>query len=244
MENICFIIAHRYYRAYTSYIAHYVNNIQKFYKDSFVIIVDNNSTYIDDIKELLKDYNNIVIIDNETLCKFEIGAYKRGIQYMIDNDLLMKYEYVVFSQDNFVLKNKLEFSGLLKYDVRACSFVTRPRHREHYDKEEVKTMFSKTGVSLDTPTVDLCWCNSFILHRSNLIKFLEIVKDLVITVRLQSEYSERYLSAILYHLNNRCASSLYTHVTYDCWTIDIINTRVRHYFIKRLQQKNENTPDK
>jgi len=74
--KVCFIISHKYYRNYESYIQYYVDNIQKFYPESLCIIVDNNSTHIDDIINKLNTYNNVIILSNVSLCKFEIGAYK------------------------------------------------------------------------------------------------------------------------------------------------------------------------
>ena len=121
MENICFVISHKYYRTYPSFIKLYVDNIQKFYDNSLILICDNNSKYICDIKDIFKDYTNVIIIDNNTECKFEIGAYNCGINYIINNNILEKYEYYVFTQDNFIIKNKYDFNNLINNNVTACT---------------------------------------------------------------------------------------------------------------------------
>ena len=56
MNKVCFIISHFYNRNYTSYIKYYIDNIQYFYNDSLIIIVDNNSKYIADINILFNPY--------------------------------------------------------------------------------------------------------------------------------------------------------------------------------------------
>ena len=73
-NKVIFIIAHKYFRGYESYIEYYINNIKKFYEKSLIIVVDNNSNYKDDIFDKLKIYDNVVLLDNDIKCKFEIGA--------------------------------------------------------------------------------------------------------------------------------------------------------------------------
>ena len=81
-----------------------------------ILIVDNNSPYLEDIENILKKYINLKIIINNSKCKFEIGAYNEGIRYIQNNNLLNNYEYFIFSQDNFVLKSHSS------------------RHREYYNE--------------------------------------------------------------------------------------------------------------
>ena len=50
MNKLCFIISHKYYKSYKSFIKYYVDNIKKFYPNSFILIVDNNSENLEDIK--------------------------------------------------------------------------------------------------------------------------------------------------------------------------------------------------
>ncbi len=252
-EKIFFTIAMKYYRNYETYIKYYIDNIQTFYKDSYILIVDNNSKYIEDIIYLLKDYKNLKIIINNSQCKFEIGAYNEGIRYLQDNNLINEYDFFVFSQDNFVIKNKYDFNLLLDGNILACSF-------NKFEKESITCPFKndsryinilkKINVYDKTNEFNLCWCHSFILHNSVVNKYYDITKDEVIISRSDgSEQSERYLSGILYYLNNYkyvsiCGEIENTNILgYDCWKVDIENDSLSNFFVKRVQQKNENTKD-
>ena len=104
MNNICFIIAHKYVRGYPSYVKHYINNVKAAYGDeALVIITDNNSEHKDDIFDQLKDLEGVILLDNNIESKFELGGYQVGLQYVLDNNLTDKYEYYVFTQDTFIL---------------------------------------------------------------------------------------------------------------------------------------------
>ena len=110
--NVCFIISCKYNRNYINFIKYCIDNIIKYYTNYLIIIVDNNSIYINDLISLfnLLNYKNIIILINSNECKFEIGAYNFGIVYLIQNNLIDKYDYFIFTQDNFVLKNKYDFN--------------------------------------------------------------------------------------------------------------------------------------
>jgi hypothetical protein len=82
------------------------------------------------------------------------------------------------------------------------------------------------------------------------MSYYNIVKDIVVTSRFDgSIQSERFLSNILYYLNNNKYISICGDIDtigslgYDCWTVDIENSQVNNYFIKKVQQKNESTRD-
>ena len=125
MENskLCFIICHRYNKNYKSYIQYYIDNIQKFYKDSFVVIVDNNSIDLHVIEKRLENYKNIKIIVNNSKSKYEPGAYNEGIRYLKKNNMISNFDYFIFSQDTFVLKNKFDVKKeLIDKNIMACSF--------------------------------------------------------------------------------------------------------------------------
>lgn len=92
----------------------------------------------------------------------------------------------------------------------------------------------------------LCWCSSFILNKIKVIDYLNIVKDIVIVNRHESEASERYLSGILYYLNNHIMTSINnidSSKKYDCWKVNLYDSFPGIYFVKRVQQKNERTID-
>lgn len=254
MEKICFVIAIKYYRNYTSYIQHYVDNIQKFYQNSYIILVDNNSTHIQDIIDILKDYKNLKIIINNSECKFEIGAYNEGIRYIQNNNLIDVYNYFVFSQDTFVLNNKFNFDELTINNIYACCFnhydnIPFENNLNIYDDICIKIL-NKINIYEKLNEYNCCWCNSFILHKSKINDYYNIVKDEIIICRFGgSVQSERYLSGILYYLNNYKYISICGDMSspsilgYDCWNVDIKNNNFQTYFIKSVQQKNENTID-
>jgi hypothetical protein len=253
MFNICFIIAVKYYRNYKSYVQYYVDNIQKYYPNNYTILVDNNSKYIQDLVNIFKEYNNVIILINKSTSKFEIGAYNEGIRYVFNNDLLNTYDYFVFSQDNFVLKNKFDFNELYNYNILACSFnhwsnMTNYCNLRLHDSIIINIL-KKINVYERIDEYNLCWCNSFILHSSKINDYYDIVKDLIIEYRHHSERSERYLPGILYYLNNFKYESICGAIDnidtlgYDCSTVDVINDNISRYFVKTTQQKNESTID-
>jgi hypothetical protein len=243
--KLCFIISHKYYRNYTSYIQYYVDNIQLFYPGSLCIIVDNNSTHINDIIVKLKDYKNVIILTNASKCKFELGAYKVGISYLLNNNLLDKYDYTIFSQDNFVLKNKYDFNELRNKNICACSLTnSNPgQYVEQLDTIQSQIILKKLYLLNSIKKISLCWCNSFILHNTKIIDFFDIIKNNIITIREESVISERYLGAILYYLNNYSNYGLNNHnnLTYNVYNIDIFYCSNIEYFIKRTQSKTELT---
>lgn len=248
--SVVFVISHRYYRNYPSYIKYYVDNIQSFYNtNAFVLIVDNNSKHIQDIKDLFVDYNNTIILTNETECKFEVGAYKVGIQYLLENQI--QYEYCVFSQDNFVLKRKFDFGELTNNNIKACPVNHFCLPREDYYEPKLYDILKKYGFENMIDIMSLCWCNTFVLHVSCIIPFMEKTNHIQkITNREESCASERYLSGILHILNNNKSVSIDGDISskeilgYDCWTVDLINESIpTRYFVKRIQAKNETTVD-
>lgn len=245
MHRPCFIISHRYYRNYPSYILHYIENIQKFYENSIIILVDNNSKYLDDIKIQLKP--DIIVLVNDTECKFEIGAYKVGINYIISNNLLNDYDYYVFTQDNFIIKNKYDFDILDKNNTFAAALdIFKVSNNEFYQNQIVMNILKSINLEKKIDDLTLCWCNSFVLNKTKVIDYLNIVKDIVIINRNQSEASERYLSGVLYYLNNHIMSSINkidSNKKYDCWKVNLYDSFPGIYFVKKIQQKNERTID-
>ena len=62
-----------------------MERINKLYPNSYVLIVDNDSHNLEDIKSVLSKYPNVAIIINDSDCMFEIGAYKHGIRFLAAN---------------------------------------------------------------------------------------------------------------------------------------------------------------
>ena len=245
--RIGFVIAHKYYRGYPSYIKYYITNIQKFYKNSYILIVDNNSTYLEDIQESLKDIDNtnIQLIVNDSSQKFELGAYNYGIQYLINNDLVNSFDYVVFAQDTFVLKNKYDFNNLEINNVKACSLTTY--YPDGYLSHIWEPILTNLGMCDNLDKMTFCWCVSFILSKSSIITFHNLTKDAPVTIRVDSEATERWLARILYHLNNNSNFNIdgdIRHLKYDCHSVNIYDTHPMYYFVKRTQRKTDTTQDK
>lgn len=246
--RVAFVISHRYERGNQSYIEYYVNNIQKFYENSLVIIVDNNSDNLDDIIPQLEKYNNVKILINNTSCKYEVGAYKVGIQHMIDNNMYDKYDYIVFTQENFVIKQKYNFNEFLNNGITAASISGESEYfkRDIYNNMN-KDIYTKlvAKMKIDNPEekMSVCFCNSFVLHSSKITKFLNLTKDIIITSKSGAWDSEFWLSPILYYLNNNKITFLQREDSwkeYDWYNIDLLYDDENVdgiYFMKRLQSR-------
>lgn len=204
-------------------------------------------------------YNNVIILQNKSNCLFEIGAYKYGIEYMETCELLDKYCFFVFTQDNFILKNKYDFDILLKNNIFACTInehskVSNGKCGFFYSKD-VQDMLTKVNNTENSQKiicvedVTFCWCISFVLHKSVVLQFYEYIKDIVVTDRLESEYGERYMAIILYKLNNYKNFSIDGDANtidllgYDYMNVDPLNNNIKNFFVKKCQQKNEKTLD-
>lgn len=247
-KKVVFIIAHKYFRGYESYLKYYVENILKFYGDnSLTLIVDNNSEYPQDVFKTLPSKNNVVTLTNNIECKFEIGAYQVGLNHVLDNNLLDKYDYFVFAQDTFVLKNKVNFNSLLKNRIYACpinSYI-----QDGVRKDICDTILNNLGINNNLDKVTFCWCNSFIVYKSKIHKLHEFLKKIVIKTKIESEATERFLPRILWELNEfknddidgdiRCLRN-----KYNCWDVNLNTPSINSFFVKKIQSKNEKTVDK
>jgi hypothetical protein len=243
--KVLFIIAQKYVKGFPCFIEYYVQNIRTFYPDnSFILIVDNNSTYLNEIQEKMAGIPKLLIITNTSESKFELGAYKFGVKYILENHLHLSYSYFVFSQDSYVIKNKFPFETL--ENVLATSIVRFRDPFGLFKNTMVQNVLKKIGMDMIDHT--LCWANTFILHSSVLSDFLSIIDDIVIVNKENACDCERFLGAILYKLNGCSDHSIdgngITEVRhYDCWTVDLINTPTTFYFMKKVTNKNENVQD-
>jgi hypothetical protein len=245
--NVCFIISCKYNKNYINFIKYYIDNIIKYYTNYLIIIVDNNSIYINELIELFNFLNNknIIILINNNECKFEIGAYNYGIIYLIQNNLIDKYDYYIFTQDNFVLKNKYDFNIFKNNNIYACPINEHDEKPYFYSNitEYAYEILKKINLYDNLDKITFCWCNSFILHKSKIINYYNYVKDIIIINRFQSECSERYLPRILYELNNHKNYNIdgfMNNIKYNP-NDKYININIFSYFEKKLQGKNENT---
>lgn len=246
--KICFVIANKYVRNYPSFIDHYVENIQKHYKNSLILIVDNNSENLEDIYQRLEQYknDNLKILINDSGCKFELGAYKIGINFIIMNNILADYDYYIFTQDTFVLKNKFDFNNFIYNDIFACPIKCHindnyNRHAHDYEEPFIKSILNKLNLQNRVHDLRLCWANSFVLHKSKVNQFLKMVRNIFITSKGHACSCERLLSPILFTLNNYKNDTLEDIYTEEeigpLWTIDVANTETKYFFMKKLTNK-------
>lgn len=251
--KLCFIIALKYYRNYETYIKYYVDNIKKYYEDSFTIIVDNNSKYIENVYEMFKDYKDLIITTNNTECKFELGAYKVGINYLISNNLTEHYNYYIFTQDTFILKNRYDFNILTEKNVLATTIsqhiLTRNDdsnflYHDYITRPFVMSILKRLNIENKINNFRLCWGNSFVLHNSKIKDFLDITRDIVVLTKAEACDCERYFSGILYVLNNNKNFKINNYnedEVFLLWNINPINYETNHYFLKKITNKTEMT---
>ena len=252
--KVCFIIANKYIKGYVSFVDYYIENINKFYKDSLILIVDNNSVYFDEFLEKIKkvNHNHTIVLINNSECKFELGAYKFGMKFLIQNNLLDKYDYYICTQDTHVLTNKFDFNNFIANETFACpikTFIndTFNRHSHTFNTPLVELILNRLNLQNNINDLRLCWVNSFVIHKSKIEEFLHITNDIITINKYHSCECERFLSPILYKLNNYKNSAIEDIYTQDeigpLWNIDIPNIKTNHFFTKRLTNKNESTVD-
>lgn len=249
--KIVFIIAHRYYRTYTSFIKKYVDNIQSFYGDrSYIVIVDNLSKHLDDVVKMFENYERLTILVNTSECKFEQGAYNIGINFVLKNNLFEFFDYYVCTQDTFVLKNKFDFNILANKNTTACAInLYHMPITDYLEQPYVMEYLEKLEFDHELGNFEICFCNSFILHRSRVHRFLLMTKDIVITTKTQQEACERYLGGMMYHLNGGIVDSVdgfandYNVLGYHPHKWNPNDHETYRYFMKHTQFKGEYTKD-
>lgn len=246
-NKICFIIAHKYYRGYESYLGHYIDNIQRLYPEALTVVVDNNSKYPEDIFEPLRVLKNVVFLSNNYQGKFELGAYKVGMEYIINNNLINDYSYYVCSQENFLLKNYYDFNQLTEKKIYALPINSM--QNDWYAMDVVRPVLEKLGLFDNLDKVSFCWCSSFIVAHNKLEQMYGYLSQIIQTIRHESEAAERYLARILWELNEHkdcgdidgdCRDLPGKY--YDCWDPDMYKP-VKSVFRKRVQQRNQITRD-
>jgi hypothetical protein len=247
LDKVCFIISHKYFRGYPSYLKYYIENIQRCYPEALTVVVDNNSVHVKDIFSDLQDFDRVVLLDNDIESKFELGAYQVGMRYIVENNLVDDYEYYIYTQDNFVLKNKYDFAEMASTETYA-----KPINSMYADgecRDVVVPIMERLQMNDNWDKVNFCWCSSFVVASKKVLQLYEYLKQIVVTCRWESCAGERYLARILWELNERkdcgdvdgsCSDLAVRH--YDTWNVDVLEPSTS-YFVKQVQQKNENTVD-
>jgi hypothetical protein len=252
--KVCFIISNKYILGYPNFLKHYIDNVIEFYGNSLILVVDNNSNNINDLVLQFKSYDNVTIIQNTDICKFEIGAYKFGIKYLIEQNLIEKYDYYACTQDNYFLQNNFDFRLLDKNNVNGAvlfgndiDWHSGPHpHQTIDDRNKELIRFGITDSQILNNNL-FCWCSSFIINKHKIFNFYEIIKNIQITNRWGSILSEKYLGGILYFLNNGIHYAVDPHLDlpYNNRNVTLTNCNdiKSVYFVKCAQDKTETTPD-
>jgi len=241
--SLCFVIACKVYRTHISYIPFYVSKIKEYYPGALIILVDNNSVY-KEFYDQFKGIENLVLLENTSESKFELGAYKFATNYIHANNYI--FDYYICTQDTFVLVNKFDFTTLVKNNVKACSLG-------HFDESYLWGYHIPvlTYLNLYDPEekFDGCWCGSWIVDYENLLRIAILLMDIKPITRHHSEQTERYMGKILKMLNNGVSYSIHgdhLKLGYDYHSIDSPSLEAKesgHFFIKHLQSKTETTPE-
>lgn len=246
-NKVCFIIAHKYFRGYPSYLKLYTERIFRSYPDALVIVVDNNSVYKEDIFSTIDPALNVIFLDNNIECKFELGAYQVGLLYLIENNLTEEYGYLILTQDNFILNKRLDYNELAQKNIKACTINSY--FQDGACNDVCNPVLDRLGMNNNLDKITFCWCSSFIIASENIQRLYDILKTIVQKVRWDSCGAERYLARILWELNGFSNYDLDGDIRelaqskYDCWTVDPYDENINSCFIKKVQQKTERTVD-
>lgn len=205
--SICFVITSIYVRGYDSYIKKYVDNIQKFYKNSFIIIVDNNSLHLRDIEVVLKNYKNIIILTNTSNSKYEVGGYTFGLKWIIDNNKT-NYDYYLFSQANFIIENKYDFNKLKYLNIQACPIVEHiedfnygnANYYEEHDQFFEEKINILNRYNIKHINTNVCWGNTFVIHKNKLYNLYNYIKSQTLTLKKHSCMFERIMGFFIKQL--------------------------------------------
>jgi hypothetical protein len=246
MDKVIFIIAHKYFRGYISYLKYYIDNILTFYENALILIVDNNSEFKDDVFNTIELKDNILFLDNDINCKFEVGAYNVGFKYLIEKNQLQNFDYIFCTQDNYIIKKKYDINILKNNDIKSGSLIGLFNDCEKSDI--VIPILKRLNMIHKLESSLLCWCNSFILSVDKVAQFCEYIKDIIIVERYQSEASERYLGRLLFELNGGVNFTIdgsdntffVDGIGHNCHNINPYG-EIDKYFCKISQQKNEKT---
>jgi hypothetical protein len=143
-----------------------VVNIQKLYSNAFIVIVDNQSEYVIDIKNVLSEYENVVILDNDSNSKYELGGYIYALKWLRTRDLISQFDYFIFSQDTMILIHKYDMNLLKQNNVKACSLVEfdekNSSQRGHIPEHDKKRFLEPIGLYNELENITLCWGSNFI----------------------------------------------------------------------------------
>lgn len=257
--RVCFIIACKVYRNYKSFLSTYINNINSFYSNALILLIDNNSKYAKEFYKQFETIQNVVVLENTSESKFEVGAYNFGIQYIIDNNL--SFDYFVCSQDTMVLVNNFDFNILKESNTKACPiYLLKHKYIGQYGYDLLKHL----NLYEENEEYFCCWCIGFVVDNESLLKLNNLTKNITTKNRSKVENFERIidnkvyayttefeasLGKILYTLNDNKYNSVEGDadlMRYNCHEVQPDSEdakRTGHFFVKLAQNKTENTEE-
>jgi hypothetical protein len=232
-------------------IEYYYNDDNRMLHVEFSTNQDGDSSYrvLELILEDVMLYSPSIIHEDDTYNMDENDIIELIEQYLIDNDLYNNYDYVVMTQDTFIIKNRFDFNELHNRNVTACPLVggiVDDEIKFGYSSQYIPLLES-LGLKGKLDEMTFCWCTSFVISTSKTKQLFNYIRQITITIRDQSCASERYMARIILELNEGETHSLDCGLNdvinnYNCHTVDLFSN-VTTYFAKRAQQKTERTTD-
>jgi len=108
------------------------------------------------------------------------------------------------------------------------------RDRQHHiSLDRIKCFLEPIGLYTIIDRINICRGNNFVVHESKLRELYNYIKDIVIKIKIESEICERFMSRIIYELNDHLDLKYTIDGIVDCDWIYPNNT----HFVKCHQNK-------
>ena len=199
-----------FYQSMNKYYTYYIDNINAFYDNSLIIISDNNSKHLDDIRNLFNSYNNVVFLVNESYCKFELGGYKIGIQYILQNNAHININldnFNIFVQQYELKKNTIDNITLEEYNSLVIDLnIWIQEYKDNNGKTINITVFDSFLNSLNLYLQQYSQQNNIVINLDDLN--IESITTNFINGKIAVEVYFNYLSRIFINSNNDYLNNL------------------------------------
>jgi hypothetical protein len=181
-----------------------------------------------------------------------------GVLYLLKNNLINNYDYYIFTQDTFVLKNKYHFNIFKNNNIFAAAINVSDLPRQFVDDHlnyyiTSQNILKKINLYDNLDKIkELCYCSCFVLHKTKIKSFYNYIKNIIITNKTESIMCEFLFTRILYELNNH--NNFYIDGFSHSFNLDRdpkdydraaqhINNDIFSYFEKKIQGKANDTID-
>ena len=198
-NSLCFVISNNTYISRDKnlvYIKKYVDNIQRIYNNSFIIICNNETTdseHLSNVKNMLLDYKNIVILNNDTNYKCQIGNYAFSIKWLFDNNML-NHSYYVFTESKFILEKSFDFNILQNKDLKVSRFFL---WFESMNNENINNILQTIDIHNKKVLINLCeYCN-FIIRNDSVNKLYDYIQKCLSKIPYEKKLYEILFGCIL-----------------------------------------------